>query len=60
MEGGDGGAHAAIDTPADREVLDAARMLLSRMGVDPADLGSSLYQVGLVRRGGLTGGRSFR
>jgi len=23
-------------------------------------LGSSLYQVGLVRRGGLTGGRSFR
>ena len=22
--------------------------------------GSSLYQVGLVRRGGLTGGRSFR
>ncbi len=27
---------------------------------DLATLGSSLYQVGLVRRGGLTGGRSFR
>ena len=27
---------------------------------EQADEGSSLYQVGLVRRGGLTGGRSFR
>ena len=28
--------------------------------IDVVARGSSLYQVGLVRRGGLTGGRSFR